>query len=98
MAKVGVQVKYQGSTLQSSIDKRLNPLLPNGTSDIFLSLNSYKEVGVTSHFKVKKPLQMIMFTCKKEAEYSYVTLNNNYNWAFKSYLSGIYLLFEVAFY
>lgn len=76
----------QGGTLLSlprSTDKRLDPISPTRTFDIFLSLNLNKDVGVTSHLEVEKPLQTIMFTCKKEAEYSYVTLSNNYNWAFK---------------
>ena len=79
-------MKDQGSTLPSlphSTNKRFNPVSPDGTFDIFLSLNSYQDVGVTSHLKVKKPFQVIMFTCKKEAEYPYVTLNNNCSWAFR---------------
>lgn len=78
-------MRDEGSRLLSlprSTDKGLNPASPNGTFDIFLSLNSYKDLGVTSHLEVKKPLQIIMFTCKKEAECSCVTLNSNYNVAF----------------
>lgn len=83
-------MKDQGRPFLSSprsTAKRLNPLSPNGTFDIFLSLKSHKEVGVTSRLKVKKPLQIILFIGKKEAEYSYATLNNSYKRAFKKVFS-----------
>lgn len=65
---------------------------PNGTFDTFIKFMWRR--GCDMQFK--KPLQ-ITFAFKKEAEHSYVALNNNSNWAFIRYLSAIHLLFEVAF-